>query len=280
MADFKISPMCHSQDNHLAQGSTESRAAQRGIPDMLDEMLNSRYEIEDEADDAIDQMLNSRHDIEDEADDAMSSSSSEKAAEDSDEEDVFKVTVMGSAEYPADYKASFLFRWQCAISDMASHLRRDVLLPLQPGARGDDATYGDVHTGVALPSWHCAFKGCSACATTSPSASASASTFEKSLWTHLGSQHGVVLSNILKKFKLVETFLDKAQLQLTLYNAALLEQERQSVPKLGHSTDRRTFQHVSEVFREEKVALLMCKYCESCESESLESYEYGSVRVL
>ena len=64
----------------------------------------------------------------------MSSCSSDKGLEDSDEEDVFEIDVLDPAEYSSDYNACFLVRWQRAIAEMGKLLRRDVLLPLQPGA--------------------------------------------------------------------------------------------------------------------------------------------------
>ena len=47
----------------------------------------------------------------------------------------------------------------------------------------------------------------------------------------------------------------------TLYNQALLESERQSIPLLGIATNRRTLAHLGEVFREENITTLMCFVC-------------------
>ena len=103
-------------------------------------------------------------------------------------------------------------------------------------------------------------------------------TFETDLWTHLRRQHGTALAKVLRQFKLYEKAMDDAQLGLTLYNAALLQQERQSVLLLGHSTDRRTLHHVAEVFREDRAATLMCFVC-SCKELSITGYNMFGEQV-
>ena len=52
--------------------------------------------------------------------------------------------------------------------------------------------------------------------------------------------------------------MSSAEVNLTLYNAALVEKERCSVPALGHSTDRRAPGHVQEGFREDDIHVLIC----------------------
>ena len=64
---------------------------------------------------------------------------------------------------------------------------------------------------------------------------------------------------------------------LTLYNAALAEKERQSVPKLGLSTDRRTLGHISQVFREDNVKVLMCFSCACKELAYVGNDSFGNV---
>ena len=48
-----------------------------------------------------------------------------------------------------------------------------------------------------------------------------------------------MLRRIAKAYRLVEAAMVEEEVMLTLYNAALAEKERRSVPLLGHSTDRR-----------------------------------------
>ena len=57
----------------------------------------------------------------------------------------------------------------------------------------------------------------------------------------------------------------------TLYNSALAEKERSSVPFLGHSTDRRVLEHVREVFNDDNVHVLMCLMC-ACKELSHKGY--------
>mgnify|MGYP005676530665 CR=1 FL=1 len=67
-----------------------------------------------------------------------------------------------------------------------------------------------------------------------------------------------------------------AEVNLTLYNAALAEKERCSVPALGHSTDRRTLGHVQQVFREDNIQVLMCFLC-ACKEIAYDGYDkFGS----
>ena len=80
------------------------------------------------------------------------------------------------------------------------------------------------------------------------------------------------MAAIVRKYKLKEMSMEEAEVRLTLYNAALAEKERCSVPMLGHSTDRRTLAHVGEVFREDNVHVLMCFLC-ACKEISHTGYD-------
>ena len=59
---------------------------------------------------------------------------------------------------------------------------------------------------------------------------------------------------------------------LTLYNSALSEKERSSVPLVGHSTDRRVLEHVRQVFRNDNVHVLMCFLC-ACKEVAHTGYD-------
>ena len=67
--------------------------------------------------------------------------------------------------------------------------------------------------------------------------------FERSLWEHLKNHHYKALKQVAQKYRLFEPRHGvseealKKEVALTLYNGALAEKERSSVPALGHSTD-------------------------------------------
>ena len=71
-----------------------------------------------------------------------------------------KMTCSRSVRYqrvPPDYHECFLFRWARAISEVASHLRNDVLLPLDPRENDGGQVFTHVESGIGLPAWHCPF---------------------------------------------------------------------------------------------------------------------------
>ena len=91
------------------------------------------------------------------------------------------------------------------------------------------------------------------------------------MWRHVCTSHGGLLEQVGKKWKL---FKDKTQstwemdvgafkeeVFLTLLNGTLAEKERNFVPTLGHSTDRRSIEHTREVFKEDNIEVLMCFVC-------------------
>ena len=123
--------------------------------------------------------------------------------------------------------------------------------------------------GVSLPAWHCPFltrdvggrwKPCQA-ASDACQGRKPAGAYERDLWAHVRVAHGSTLRAIARKWMLLDEASDDAEELLTLFNTALAEKERRSVPQLGHSTDRRVMQHVSEVFRDGTVHVLMCFMC-------------------
>ena len=172
-------------------------------------------------------------------------------------------------QLPAEYKKCFLYRWYSAIKEVTSHLRENVLLPLDPRSKDGVSVFSNVASGIALPVWHCPFQTCGVEGKTMPyraTAVASCkevqqrSTYEKELWAHVSMRHGFVLRSIAKKLSLIETSMKEAEVLLTLYNSALAEKERSSVPILGHSTDRRTIEHVGQVFKM-TMSMFSCVLC-------------------
>ena len=75
------------------------------------------------------------------------------------------------------------------------------------------------------------------------------------------SAHNKVLQAIAQKYLLVPILGSKDEVFFALMMAAMVQKERRFVPLLGHSTDRRTLQHIGEVFREDNVHTLMCFIC-------------------
>ncbi len=126
------------------------------------------------------------------------------------------------------------------MKEVSSLLRDNVLLPLASvGEVPRDAT-----SGIQLPAWHCAFKGCKGQAAARESKSSGNCSYERGFWTHLSDCHGASLKVIARKWGLIEQQLNPADVYLTLYNAGLAERERNSVPELGASIDRRVMAHV------------------------------------
>ena len=114
---------------------------------------------------------------------------------------------------------------------------------------GDDMglVWHNVHAGLVLPSWHCAFKGCTAAAATTKSQGS----HERELWLHVWTtvEHKKLITGIIKKFELNEKHLEVPEIAFTLYCQSLAESERNACPKLGLSTDRRALGHLAEVLR-------------------------------
>ena len=95
---------------------------------------------------------------------------------------------------------------------------------------------------------------------------------ERNFWQHLSAEHGIALKTIARQRGLRQQKMNEADVLLTLYNAGLAERERNSVPELGASIDRRTMAHVSEVFGETKVKVLMCFSC-ACKEIACSGYD-------
>ena len=78
----------------------------------------------------------------------------------SDAEDVFAVQSRSDTTLSDSYKRFFLLHWQQASIQIVKLLRLDVLLPLHPDKNLPEQVWKNVGSGVALPKWHCCFKGC------------------------------------------------------------------------------------------------------------------------
>ena len=73
--------------------------------------------------------------------------------------------------------------------------------------------------------------------------------------------HKETFTQLINRFKLNDLTKDSSEAAFTLYAAALQENERRSCPRLGIATERRTLQHVGEVFYEDNVLTLICFMC-------------------
>ena len=74
--------------------------------------------------------------VEEEQEENASSRRSEVEEDDdnSDEEDMFHVKSTSFSSLPSDYQKCFLHRWHRAVHELTTHLRDNVLLPLDPRA--------------------------------------------------------------------------------------------------------------------------------------------------
>ena len=76
------------------------------------------------------------------------------------------------------------------------------------------------------------------------------------IWDHLWSDagHKTTLMQIMMKYNLDAPHLDLEEVAFTLYNQAILENERISCPLVGIATDRRALAHSGETFVEDNVS--------------------------
>ena len=91
------------------------------------------------------------------------------------------------------------------------------------------------------------------------------------MWTRILECHNSILRDIASRWNLCEKSMNGPEVLFTLYNSALAEKERSSVPLLGHSTDRRVLEHVREVFHDDNVHVLVCFMC-ACKEVSHKGY--------
>ena len=177
------------------------------------------------------------------------------------------------------------------IDALAKELREKPLLPPHP--EDPQRPWLDTTSGVALPVCHCAFLGCAwvshRCPCPPTPAEGGMWQGSESCWIktpprrldvsgayaccgqpsclreHLVVAHASVLQ---KTCGFEEMALDS----YSYYQEAIAVRERQSMPKVGCSVDRRTFQHVSQDMSEEAVKALICM-CGTCSWRYFSSLE-------
>lgn len=154
-----------------------------------------------------------------------------------------------------------------AVKTVAAAMRQHVLVP--PAIPGHDTAAGTQEDALVFPAVHCAMQGCDWCSEQEPcnpnwskktqrrvsgklweepchSCCADAT---KCLWAHLTIAHA-------------DQFLGGTPAELpATYRASLLERERECVPSVGWSTDRRTFRRFANNCKEDCLEALICACC-------------------
>ena len=132
---------------------------------------------------------------------------------------------------------------------LASRLRRLPTLPADP--RNPREPWTAVESGVKLPVLHCAFQGCM---WSSPLSSRS------HLQTHLAHSHS---------HEFLDVFGEEAvNLQIDRYSEAIASLEREKVPVVGYSIDRRAFSGIAERFTDEKLVSRICFVCAQVKTDT------------
>jgi hypothetical protein len=168
----------------------------------------------------------------------------------SDNSDIFHVECVTS-EAPRTPEDADLAR----IRRLAAHMRKYPLLPPDPDS--PEESFMDVDSGMELPSLHCAFRACLWTATVPDDDHWG---MERLLEKHIRSEHGdqqmsEVLAHIkqLREKERVQTPEDPLLRAVAYYTAAICEREREHVPLLGPSIDRRSLSLVCKLARSENL---------------------------
>ena len=143
-----------------------------------------------------------------------------------------------------------------ATRELCNELRNDILLPTDPRVAGEQKVYDDIASGILRG---IAFAGCKA----GEWHVSKAIKHESSLWNHLwlSSGHQKQLRTLMRRYALTDGTQEEEEVAFTLYNAAIAERERLSVPQLGLCTDRKCLRHIGETFFEGNMQELMCFIC-------------------
>ena len=127
---------------------------------------------------------------------------------------------------------------------LAQHLRDRPLLPPHPQEASQSWT--EVETGIELPLWHCAFEGCKGCFMT-----------EGALGKHLMMTHATVFNDLCLPWTSHDK-CDRLGWYMAWYVYAIRVIERQNIPAHGPSIDRRTQQHVTTAYNDDRIRSLVC----------------------
>ena len=144
------------------------------------------------------------------------------------------------------------------IEALAKHIRDEPRLPLDP--RRPDQVFTDVTSGIALPVAHCAMvcsngKRCTWAETGMKTlVDAQPISHVAALRCHLLKEHADLFQEALGSEIAKEEYLD-------YYEEACKVKERQGVPTVGLSVDRRVLSHLQEVLQPDSIQCLMCFIC-------------------
>ena len=166
------------------------------------------------------------------------STCSDEFSDISSDSDIFHAEVFPMKEWTTDEDKELE-----RIDVVKSLLRARPLLPPHP--EDADRDYIDVESGVNFPLLHCAIKGCS--------------------WTADSLSPELSLELTLRRH--VQTHAADMQLPrddkdlMAYYNAAIAEKERENMPVIGPSIDRRVFKWLHRKCNSETVQSLTCFIC-------------------
>ena len=230
---------------------------------------------------------------------SSASATSQPPDEESISEDEAFMSVLEVCVEKHKYWTSVEDETLAKIGALARELREKPLLPAHP--QDPLKPWLDTTSGIALPVCHCAFLGCTWVSPRSPcrAAPASGSIWQgaESCWIEVPSrrldesgayaccgeasclrEHLVVAhAAVLQKTCGVEDFtLDCYD----YYLEAIAVQERQSMPKVGCSVDRRTFQHVRQDMSEEAVKAVICMCCQCISTTSNGNTKTGYINAF
>jgi hypothetical protein len=174
---------------------------------------------------------------------------------------MFNVTVR------ADMPRKFVHELKHEVAEgIAVLLRVNPTMPCHP----EDPTkpWLDLQSGGRLPPVSCAFKGCTWCGGGSFPAQdlmvEPEHPWDQKLRRHVLAAHGDEIKQHAAKI-LTEDIVDDelvwGKLVWDLYKQALAVLERRGVPAVGPSVDRRTFEHVVQVYNDEAIKGLICFAC-------------------
>ena len=170
----------------------------------------------------------------------------------SDNSDIFHVEVDSSRGYITIEDKDLEY-----IEELKEHLREYPLLP--PEARDARASHLEVDSGQRMPMCHCAFKGCGASTTEFPDDQHWAC--EKWLFDHLMECHaGVEMADINKNCCQGKKHLQEMTL-LAYYMAAVREREREHLPLIGPSVDRRALSMLHKLCCSKNIHGMICFVC-------------------
>ena len=123
--------------------------------------------------------------------------------EHSDDDDVFQMKAASPYQLTAAYRNFWLYRWQLAEEELVTHLRDEVLLPLDANDATASSVFTNVEEAVVLPPWHCPFRTCCAAETDLHACDK----HEKRLWRHLWQEtpsktsHASLLRDMISKYQ-------------------------------------------------------------------------------